>query len=567
MATRRKPSAPLPFEGHVLGGFRIASPIATGGMATVYLGRKTGPGRYAQMAAIKVIHPHLAQNRELTEMFLDEARLASCVNHPNVCRVLDFGEAEGTFYLAMEYVRGENFADVLKAFDEHAESRARLSILSAHVLAQACEGLHAIHEAGDAEGRPLRIVHRDVSPQNLLVAYDGSIRLLDFGIASAEGRAHTGSTDVVRGRYAYMAPEQMRGLDLDRRADIWSLGVILREAVTGQNPYLRESQIATMLAVTQEPPPNWPSSAEARLRAITELCLSRVPEERFASARELGDALTRYLSERNESALSTELSQHMRKVFAREIAEKRAALRALAEDDTYVDTFSSGYPAMTVSAAPARITERPAQVSRVESKKEKKPHGALWAALGALVTLALIGTWLATRGYFNAPEPLANDRGTGAPRREPAVAASATRRAQPVDARERDEEHLPQVEALAIAAREPPAAGDAQRTETSTEEPKTKEPASAVRPSALVARGSTRANSEEKRGAGTVVIGTSQGWATIFDKGKKLGNTPLRTELGAGTHTLVIRPYGEGSARRISVDVQPGETIKLRVEL
>jgi serine/threonine-protein kinase len=469
-------------------------------------------------------------------------------------------------------VRGENFAEVLKAFDEHAESRARLAVLSAHVLAQACEGLHAIHEAVDSEGRPLRIVHRDVSPQNLLVAYDGSIRLLDFGIASAEGRAHTGSTDVVRGRYAYMAPEQMRGLDLDRRADIWSLGVILREAVTGQNPYLRESQIATMLAVTQEPPPNWPSSTEARLRAITELCLSRVPEERFASARELGDALTRYLSERGESALSTELSQHMRKVFAREIAEKRAALRALAEDDTYVDTFSSGYPASTASAAPAPITARPPQVSRVESTREKRPHGALWAALGALLTLALIGTGLATRGDFPAPELLASERAAEQPRPENQAPASTAGRARPTpahgEAHERNEERLPRVEALAEATREAPGARDGKGTGASSEEPKPEPESGEAKASTHAARGPARTpNGEQKRGAGTVVIGTSQGWATIFDRGKKLGNTPLRTELGVGAHTLVIRPYGEGAARRISVDVQPGETIKLRIEL
>jgi serine/threonine-protein kinase len=569
----------------VLGGFRIASPIATGGMATVYLGRKTGPGRYAQMAAIKVIHPHLAQNRELTEMFLDEARLASCVNHPNVCRVLDFGEAEGTFFLAMEYVRGESFAHVLSAFDQQPEARARLAVLSAHVLAQACEGLHAIHEAVDAEGRPLRIVHRDVSPQNLLIAYDGSIRLLDFGIASAEGRAHTGSTDVVRGRYAYMAPEQMRGLDLDRRADIWSLGVMLREAVTGQNPFLRESQIATMLAVTQEPPPNWPSSTEPRLRAIAELSLSRAPEERFASARELGDALTRYLSERGESALSTELSEHMRKVFAKEIAEKRAKLRALAEDDTYTDTFSSGYPAVRVSAPPARVTDPPAQapvqVSRIEARKtarerdvasRRKRRGAILAAVTGLFALSLTGAWLATSAHLTARSPLkdaleapaaAREQNTDGKHPSPGIVASV----------QVSQESAPQVTARAPTVSEQERAPEAV-VATGTSVPTQVEAVEKASPSAankanmsttLEPRGPTR-EPNKAVGAGTVVIGTSQGWATIFDKGKKLGNTPLRAQLSAGQHTLVIRPYGEGAARRISVDVRPDETIKLRVE-
>jgi serine/threonine-protein kinase len=558
-----------------LGGFRIANPIATGGMATVYLGRKTGPGRYAQMAAIKVIHPHLAQNRELTEMFLDEARLASCVNHPNVCRVLDFGEAEGTFYLAMEYVRGENFAQVLARFDQHAEARARLAILSTHVIAQACEGLHAIHEAVDAEGRPLRIVHRDVSPQNLLVAYDGSIRMLDFGIASAEGRAHTGSTDVVRGRYAYMAPEQMRGLELDRRADIWSLGVILREALTGQNPYLRETQIATMLAVTQEPAPSWPSHTEPRLRAIAELSLSRVPEERFASARELGDALTRYLGERGESALSTELSQHMRKVFAQEIAEKRATLRTLAEDDPYSDTFSSGYPAVRVSAPPVQVVEEP-PVATSRARIKRRPRRAkLYLGAAALLALLLAGVGFATRAiratrvHSAQPSPrlVPADRApaSNAAREQPATSSSA-----PITEPE--------------AARDAPGPEEAPTSEPAAAEELTTaavegEPAQPAHEAHSGAKrgatGAARANapstgkaaSAEQGGSGTLVIGTSQGWATIFNKGKKLGNTPLRSELGAGTHTLVIRPYGEGAARRISVDVVPGETIKLRIEL
>jgi serine/threonine protein kinase len=570
MATRRAPSAPLPFEGRTLGGFRIAHPIATGGMATVYLARKTGPGRYAQTVALKIIHPHLAQNRELTEMFLDEARLASCVNHPNVCRVLDFGEAEGTFFLAMEYVRGENFAQVLKAFDQHGEARARLAVLGAHALAQACEGLHAIHEAVDAEGHPLRIVHRDVSPQNLLIAYDGSIRLLDFGIASAEGRAHTGSADVVRGRYAYMAPEQMRGLDLDRRADIWSLGVMLREAVTGHNPYLRESQIATMLAVTQEAPPSWPSSIEPRLRAIAELSLARIPEERFASARELGDALTRYLSERGESALSTELSQHMRKVFAAEIAEKRAALRALAGDDTYTDSFSSGYPAVRVSQGPvAHVAEsgshaeqhalvtRGVRASRVASRRKKR--SALVVTLGALFLLSVGGAWYATRARFEARDADARAAQAGAqsePRIEELKPTSPT--ATKPDG---------QVSVQSIVAVVEPGGSAGEQNSEALGSARVHSPEPLSKHGVRSGAPEGKSNGNAKLGTGTVVIGTSQGWATIYDRGKKLGNTPLRAALSVGSHTLVIRPYGEGAARRISVDVQPGETIKLRVEL
>jgi serine/threonine-protein kinase len=431
-------------------------------------------------------------------------------------------------------------------------------------LAQACEGLHAIHEAVDSEGRPLSIVHRDVSPQNLLVAYDGSIRLLDFGIASAEGRAHTGSADVVRGRYAYMAPEQMRGLDLDRRADVWSLGVMLREAVTGHNPYLRDTQIATMLAVTQEPAPNWPVGSEPRLRAIAELAAAREPKERFASARELGNALTRYLSERSETALSTELSEHMRKAFAQEIADKRATLRALAQDDTHADTYSSGYPAVQVSALPAtNNTARPAQRART-SKPKRWPRRTLYIGVCSLFALSLGLGWFYSRAERRA-STFATRTHLAARPQEPGAAASPTGRTSEAPApgtTSANTEAAPLPVLLDQAAEGAPDTSTPIARATAVEVAQPAQRPRAAQPSAHKPE-----ISDEMQGSGTLVIGTSQGWATIYEKGKKLGNSPLRIELSAGDHALVIRPYGEGAARHINVDVRPGETVKLRVEL
>jgi serine/threonine-protein kinase len=592
--------APLPFEGRMFGGYRIADAIATGGMASVYLARKTGPGRYAQTAAIKIIHPHLAKNRELAEMFMDEARLASCVNHPSVCRVLDFGEAEGTYFLAMEYVRGESWATVLPALIANADTNPRVVALGLHVLSQACEGLHAIHDAIGPDGRALSIVHRDVSPQNLLIAYDGSVRLLDFGIASAEGRAHTGSTEVVRGRYAYMAPEQMRGLEVDRRADLWSLGVMLYETLTGQNPFIRDTQIATMLAVTQEPLPNWPLQGHDELARIAQLTLARAPDERFSNARELGDAFTRLLGRSGESALGTELSRAMRKLFAAQIAEKRAALRELSGEDGAIETFPSGYPPVKASATPPAVIEaKPASHAR-------RPTRTVLAAGIGLFALTSGASWYLVHQQQRAPEGPSAERDLAAaphePTSPPALIDEHAARAGATGALATNATSAPSA-ALGAPNLAPPSAFGSRAEAAQAVAPPSAEPprgvsdassAAALPESAQESGELRRRHRHQKRSPdgqleesddapqasanaapppgkagppGTIVVGTTQGWALVFEGSRKLGTTPLKLELPSGSHNLTVRPYGEGSARRIPVEIKPGEITKLRVEL
>jgi tRNA A-37 threonylcarbamoyl transferase component Bud32 len=599
-------------EGRSFGGYRIGQAIASGGMATVFMARKTGPGRYAQTVALKVIHPHLARNRELVEMFQDEARLASCVNHPNVSRVLDFGEAEGTFFLAMEYVRGETWAHVLESFRAHREARLRLTSLAVHVLAHASEGLHAIHEAVGADGQPLRIVHRDVSPHNLLIAYDGSVRLLDFGIASAEGRAHTSGSDVVRGRYPYMAPEQMRGVDVDRRADIWSLGVLLREAISGENPFARETQIGTMLAVTQDPLPPWPGKVPLALREIAERALTREPEARYADARAFGNALTHYLETRAEPALGAELAHFMRQLFAAEITRTRAALRQLAGDDASGDVLSSTFPTRATAArdtdsvltatAPRRGTS--ARTRRRLSFLRVRAPSLLAAAL--LFGLSLAGSWHLVResapGTRVAPEGPASGAQTaptgasGAPvtallpDQAPAAALSTqpggatgaqpgaapttqAGRAQPgtaavqpngAQASARSAEHA--AGAVSAANAQSSANAGAPHTQPLPAVEGRPKPAPRARPQASAEQENEEPVAQAD-GVGTLVIGTTQGWAEISVEGRVLGNTPLRSELPSGTRMLEVRPYGAGSARRLPVEIKRGQVNKVRLDL
>jgi hypothetical protein len=609
------------FEGRTFGAYRIARAIATGGMATVFLARRTGPGRFAQTAALKVIHPHLAQEREFVEMFLEEARIASSINHPNVCRVLDFGQAEGTFYLAMEYVRGETWATSLERLSSLRESRVRLHALSTYVIAQACEGLHAVHEAVDPSGIPLEIVHRDISPQNLFIAYDGSVRVLDFGIASAgaSDRSAGSTTQVIKGRYAYMAPEQARGTDVDRRADIWSLGVCLREALSGERLFARDTQVATILAVTKEPLPPWPKHVPLLLQEVCNGALVHDPGERYANTREFGTALSRFTASEAEPAGGAELGRWMRALFPEQIAQKRAELRELAggEDPYTTGSFTSVIPrsAPQVPPIPAELRQTPPQGNRV---RERLGHLGGWLAAGALslgaaylafrITPQLMGSGAAAPAGVQAevhakvvPGP-ASSAAAGAsntqPGNLPATAATPAFAEEPEHADEavveaepaqaapgtsdlgaaNAEQPAPTVAEDPAEAREhrhrhhrhrrsaeereeasAPAAGESAGNDT-TRRRSSSSGSEATRDTPAVATSSPKSSAP-----GTLLVGATSGWAEVVLDGRELGTTPFRVELPAGVHRLDVRFFGTGTPQPMRVEVKPGETTKLRL--
>lgn len=321
------------FQGRMLGGFRIAHEIGCGGMARVYLAHRVQHAGVLQAAAIKVIHPHFAHDQEFINMFLDEARIVSAINHPNVCRVLDFGQAEGTYYLAMEYVMGESFADVMTRLERLPEARDIALPFIRHSLHQACEALHAAHHSEDGRGNPLEVVHRDVSPQNIMIGYDGCVRVLDFGIAHASERLNVTRTGVIKGRVAYMAPEQMRGAQTDLRADVWSVGVVLWEALSGRRLFKRDNDVQTYMAVMDEriPPAGHPSRAiPASLQAVVKRALQRDPDLRYPTARHLGMDLLRAAPHGPQTG-ACELSTWMHGLFGDSFVRKRVLLREAAQ--------------------------------------------------------------------------------------------------------------------------------------------------------------------------------------------------------------------------------------------
>jgi serine/threonine-protein kinase len=287
----------------IVGRYALYDVLASGGMATVHIGRLLGPVGFSRTVAIKRLHPRYAGDPEFVSMFLEEARLVARIRHPHVVPMLDVVATSGELFLVMEYVAGESLARLEQAATARG-TRVPLRV-SIAILSGLLQGLHAAHEARDEHGQPLGIVHRDVSPQNVLVGSDGQARVLDFGIAKAAGRVQTTADGQVKGKVSYMAPEQLRGGEVTRKVDIYAASVVLWELLVGQRLFQAENEGATLTKVLLEEivPPSIAAKKNGapldrettqgleRLDAIAARGLDRDPAKRFETAREMALAL------------------------------------------------------------------------------------------------------------------------------------------------------------------------------------------------------------------------------------------------------------------------------------
>jgi serine/threonine protein kinase len=282
------PDAP---GARTVGRYALSDEIARGGMATVHIGRVVGSAGFARTVAIKRLHPQYARDPDFVAMFVDEARLAARIHHPNVVSTLDVVALEGELFLVMEYIQGESFARLERLARDRGERVAEAIVAS--VLAGVLHGLHAAHEARGERGEPLGIVHRDVSPQNVMVGVDGVARVLDFGIAKAAGRIQTTRDGQIKGKLAYMPPEQLRG-EAARTTDVYAAGVVLWEALAGRRLFDAESEgdlVTKVIQGCREPPSAWMEGVAPELDAITMRALNRDPKRRFPTARDMARAL------------------------------------------------------------------------------------------------------------------------------------------------------------------------------------------------------------------------------------------------------------------------------------
>jgi serine/threonine-protein kinase len=306
-----------------IGRYAIYGEFAAGGMARVNLGRFSGPRGFAKIVAVKSLHAEVARDPDAAAAFMDEARLMSRIRHPNVVDVLDVLNARGELYLVMEYVAGVSLATLIRECRQRG-TRIPPAVAAAMVIA-VLDGLHAAHEAKDESGQPLHIVHRDVSPQNVLVGADGVARVLDFGIAKAVSRSAATRGNVQKGKPGYMSPEQIRGEAVDARADVWAAAVILWELLTGSRLFAGDNDWAVSRKVLErsiDAPSRLVASLPREVDLVVERGLARDAAARFASAREMAQALERAVP----PASPSEVGRLVDDMAKEELARMAAAL-------------------------------------------------------------------------------------------------------------------------------------------------------------------------------------------------------------------------------------------------
>jgi len=527
-------------EAQRLGRYELIEPIASGGMARIYRARFVGPHRYSQQVAVKLIHAHLAEDESFVKMFLDEVAIASRITHPNVCSVLDFGVHEGTYYSVLEYLRGAPLSRVFRVWVEQeieAEARKERLLLLASVLADACDGLHAAHELRDERGRPLDVVHRDVSPSNVFVCFDGSVRVLDFGVASANRRFTTTTTGQVKGKLSYMAPEALLGETVDRRADVWAVGVILWEFLAGRRLFSRANPGETVRAVTDEPIPPLEGAAPLALEEIALRALCRDREMRFATAADLARELRGYMAA--EVPAGEDRAAWLKQWFPEVSPAEGEAMSWSEPPETTLETAQSPVR----RRATRRVTRRAWVLGVV---------GVLLALLGGrgLGLLALREVREPQGVDVAPPARVTEERDTPLVEEGPEVAEVG---GSEVEAEIGGSEVEAEIGGSEVEAE---IGGSEVEAEVGTARP-AEEIADPVRP-AMLAR---------PRGDGTLLVTTAPCWSEVLVDGRPHGNTPSTLELPAGRHRVRLNPMGRGDTVRRTVRIRPNDTTRLSVQV
>jgi len=313
-----------------LDDYQLLHRIGTGGMAEVFVAEKKGPEGFAKKVAVKRILPHLIDDRGFREMFLEEARLAARLTHPNIVAIYELGETGGVFFIVMEYIAGVSLQWLI---ERRAADKAPLPApLVAQIAIQVLDGLAYAHSLTDEQGRPLGIVHRDVTPQNIMMDDNGVVRLLDFGLAFAGNRAQRTESDVLKGKISYCAPEYAEGKRPDCRADLFALGIVMYQLVCGVRPFDGNSEAATIrniLAGKKRRPSERVGEVSPMLESVIWRALERDPDARFRNAREMAVALREYLIDAGSLADREALARLLKQEQAREQAAETEMLPPL----------------------------------------------------------------------------------------------------------------------------------------------------------------------------------------------------------------------------------------------
>jgi eukaryotic-like serine/threonine-protein kinase len=312
--------------GKMVGRYRLLSLVASGGMAQIWAA-KPESGGFSRTVALKVVRPEYAADEEYRRMLIDEAAAASAVHHPNVCEIFELGQHEQVVFIAMEWVPGDSIAGLIRQRTQYVPFNYALA---ARVIADACAGLHAAHNATGPDGQPMNIVHRDISPQNILLSSQGHVKVTDFGIAKARDQIHSKTrTGEIKGKFAYISPEQILGKGVDHRSDVYAMGCVLFVTTLGLRPFGRGTH-AVMSKIVQgdfkaprELVPTYPE----KLERIVTRALSRNPQDRYASAEELRLALEDWLAKSGKIVTHTDIARAVTERLNPKVRDQIQALR------------------------------------------------------------------------------------------------------------------------------------------------------------------------------------------------------------------------------------------------
>ncbi|MBO6933760.1 MAG: serine/threonine protein kinase [Deltaproteobacteria bacterium] len=578
-------ASPLVLE-QAFGKYTLIAKIGHGGMAEVFLAAAKGPAGFTKLSVVKRLHPHLEEEEVLVGMFLDEARLAARLNHPNVVQTFDVGDVDGLHYLAMEYLEGQSLARLLKRV---ARSGQTIPLgMACRIFTEALHGLEYAHTLEDYDGTPLGVVHRDISPGNLFLTYEGQVKVLDFGIAKAGTQLTETRAGQVKGKFAYIAPEQARSGQHDHRADLWSLGVVMWEVIAGKRLFKGDSEISTLNNALRSDIVQLDQAVDVppELSAIVGRALQRDPEQRYRSARELREDIVAFMQREGLHSTRSELGSFLAGFFDKDRDEQRAILKAHMAGElqgqvmTPVPSAGSGSHSGVITNPPTHHGQGPGR----------------WAVALVFLLAALVGAmaaWLLrkdgtevaeTDGVRTEPlEPLANQapESAGGDResesavgdRESAVGDRESEvgdRESAVGDRESEVGDRESVSAVGESESESGSETEAGPTVTmaadteSTRRRRRARRRTTPMETEMVEPAMEAAPAEE---AGFLTLDTIP-WSEVRLGSRNLGTTPLRRiELPPGSHTLTLVNPERGLRTRYQVTIRPGQTVTRRVGL
>jgi serine/threonine protein kinase len=518
---------PVPF-----GKYELISRLAAGGMAEIFLARTKSIQGFEKYLVIKRILRSRTTDPEFVRMFLDEARVAATLDHPNIVQIYDVGHVDNEYFIAMEYLRGHNLIEIVRAGAKLGYSKPPLEHVIS-MLTSACGGLHYAHEKRDFQGRPLEIVHRDVTPQNVVVSFDGAVKIVDFGIAKAATREVETLAGTLKGKIGYMSPEQCRGLVVDRRSDVFAIGIILYELTTGKRLYHERSDFETLKKIIEGPVPS-PRDIlpfyPAALNGIVVRCLQKNPDERYQSARDLHADLDAFARDNQLVTGTVPLAQYMERVFADELAAQKT-------NDAAGLVFASQMGTGTSTPSYLGETSRRSSLLEVPLLKARRQHLMTRALQGVAAILLVVAggvfVWWRTRPPASAslvPPSAAQPLPT--PAAQPTIAPAAP---------------------LAPAAPPPTAAAV----------PHPAAPPAPQQPSAVAAAPAvppaTRPRSTTKAGDSHITVASDPRCEILID-GMPYGATPvIDLAVPAGKHTLILLNSSAGIRETVKMSLSTGQ--------